>query len=56
MKKTAIATQTMTYYFEFEVEDSATEEQIEDAAREEWGANPARTPIEGDLFFYIHGE
>ena len=44
MKRTAIVTETMVYFIEFEVEDSATEDQIDEAAREEWDANPARRP------------
>lgn len=44
MKKIATVTETMFYIIEFEVGDSATEDQIEEAAREEWDANPGRKP------------
>lgn len=44
MKRIATVTETMFYIIEFEVEDSATDDQIEEAAREEWGANPGREP------------
>ena len=44
MKKIATVIETMVYFIEFEAEDSATEDQIEEAAREEWGANPGRKP------------
>ena len=44
MKRTATVTETMFHIIEFEVGDDATEDQIEEAAREEWGANPGRRP------------
>lgn len=44
MKRKAVVTETVTYFIEFEVPEGADETQVEDAAHEEWGANPARKP------------
>ena len=44
MKRRAIVTETVTYFIEFEVPEGADETQVEDAAYEEWEANPARKP------------
>lgn len=44
MKKIATVTETMVYFVEFEAEESATEDEIHQAARDEWDANPGRKP------------
>ena len=44
MKRTATVTETMVHFIEFEAEDSATEDEIHQAARDEWDANSGRKP------------
>lgn len=44
MKKLATVTETMVYFIEFEAEESATEDEIHQAARDEWDANSGRKP------------
>lgn len=45
MKVKATVTETSTYTIWVDVPDDATDDQIDDAAREEWGANPGRKPV-----------
>ena len=46
MKVKTTVTETVTYQFWVEVPDDATDEQIDDAAREEWGTHPDRKPVD----------
>lgn len=40
----AIVTETATYVIDFEVSTTWDADEIEQAARDEWDANPARKP------------
>ena len=40
----AVFTEKSAYYIDFEVPEGATEEEIEDAAREEWALCPRSAP------------
>jgi hypothetical protein len=48
MKVKATVTETSTYIIWVDVHDDATDDQIDTAAQEEWGANPGRKPDDYD--------
>ena len=51
----AVATETITYIIDFHVPEGATEEQIEDAAREEWGMSPRNATDDYEFRLEVQG-
>ena len=56
MKRTVVVTETSTYFIEFEAPEGATEDEIEDAAREEWETNSWRKPDDYECSIEVQGE
>ena len=46
MKRTAIITETSTYRIEFEAPEDADDDMLDELARDEWGLNPGRKPVD----------